>query len=144
MAVTLNSGVVFKAGASSLTAVDLSAYVAQITLDINYDQVETTGMQTTTPPARTFIAGLQQATLNVTFNNEYSSASGVNQVIGALVGSECYVEMKPSNASVSASNPKYSGNVLVTSWTPINGAPGDLATVDWSVPFTGKCSIATS
>lgn len=141
MAITLNNGVTFKIGATSASTTDLSTYVTNIQINREYDQVETTAMGSS---GRTYIAGLEQSTITVTFNNEYSSATGVNQVVEALVGTKAYFESTPGAGSVSASNPKYSGNILIASWSPINGAPGDLATVDVTWNVVGAITKATS
>jgi hypothetical protein len=46
--------------------------------------------------------------------------------------------VKPNGtAAASSANPSYSFQVLVTEWTPVNGAVGELATADITMPISG-------
>lgn len=53
-------------------------------------------------------------------------------------------EVRLDNAAVGASNPKYTGLVLVNKWTPIGGSVGDVAEVSVSWPTSGVIARATA
>jgi adenosylhomocysteinase len=40
--------------------------------------------------------------------------------------------------------PRYTGTVLITEWSPLNGAVGDLSTVDVTWPVSGKIARGTA
>jgi hypothetical protein len=56
-----------------------------------------------------------------------------------LVGSTAVtVVIKPNGtAAASSANPSYTFSALVTEWTPVNGAVGELATADITLPISG-------
>jgi hypothetical protein len=109
-------------------------------LEISYDDVETTAFG---DAVRTRIGGLGDATLNLTFNQDYAS-SEVDATLNALVGTSTAFVLKPTSGSVSATNPTYAGSVIVTSYTPISAEVGTLATLSVSWPVTGAITRATS
>jgi len=109
-------------------------------LEINYDDVETTAFG---DAVRTRIAGLGDATLNVSFNQDYA-ASEVDATLNGLVGTTTAFVFKATGASVSATNPSYAGTVLVTQYTPMSAEVGALSTLTCSWPVTGAITRATS
>ena len=124
----------------TINSVDLSAHMTSASLEINYDDVETTAFG---DAVRTRIAGLGDATLNVTFNLDFA-ASEVDATLNGLVGTATAFVFKPTSASVSATNPSYAGSALVTSLTPINAEIGALSTASVSWPVSGAITRATS
>lgn len=151
MSVLLNNDVYFKIGASSATAVNLSSRVSQIQIVREYDEVETTSMASV---GHSRIAGLSNDSFVVTFFQDHASAL-VNQTIEPLLGTATiYIEVFPTGAAAnptstsptpSAANPKYSSStVFLGSWTPINGGPADLATIDVTFKVNGQIAKATT
>ena len=126
--------------AATVNSVDLSDHITQASLEINYDDVDTTAFGDTT---RTRIAGLGDATVNITFNQDYA-ASEVDATLNGLVGTTTAVELTPAAGGISATNPKYSGTVLVTSYQPISAEVSSLATLSVTWPVTGAITRATS
>lgn len=124
----------------TINSVDLSDHITAASLEISYDDVDTTAFGDST---RTRIAGLGDATVNITFNQDYGS-SETDATLNGLVGTSTAFELTPATGSVSATNPKYSGSVLVTSYTPINAEVGSLATLSVTWPVTGSITRATS
>jgi len=124
----------------TIGGVDLSDKMTSASLDISYDDVETTAFG---DAVRTRIAGLGTATLNVTFNLDFA-ASEVDATLSGLVGTATAFVFKPTSASVSATNPSYAGSALVTSLTPINAEIGALSTASVSWPVSGAITRATS
>ena len=124
----------------TINSVDLSSYVPSVTLSQSADSLETTAMGDT---ARTFIGGLTNGTVDIDFNADFA-ASKTEATIFPLVGTTTAVVVKPVDASVSATNPSYTFNVVVTEWDTLNGSIGELATHSVSWQIAGAITKATS
>jgi hypothetical protein len=124
----------------TINSVDLSSYVTSVTLSQSADSLETTAMGDT---ARTFIGGLTNGTVDIDFNADFA-ASKTEATIYPLVGTTTAVVVKPVDASVSATNPSYTFNVVVTEWDTLNGSIGELATHSVSWQIAGAITKATS
>jgi hypothetical protein len=118
----------------TVNAVDLSDMISQITLNSSIDVVETTGFSSTA--ARTRIGGLADNSISLEFHQDYASGE-VEATIFPLIGTVTTVTVKPINAATSASNPLYTVSALVSEWTPLNGAVGELATASVTWPVSG-------
>ena len=119
---------------------DLSDHISSISLNSTYDIVETTAFGQT---AKTRVAGLADNSVTFEFHQDYATSS-VEQTIYPLLGTAVNVTVKPVNAATSAVNPQYSFSALISEWTPLNGAVGELATVSSSFPISGAITKTTS
>lgn len=111
---------------------DISSYVTSVTLTTSYDVVETTAFGNT---ARTRVAGLADNSVSLEFNQDYA-ASALESVINgttSTVGTAVSMTVRP----VAGSSPAYSFSALVSEWSPLNGAIGELATVSVTWPISG-------
>jgi hypothetical protein len=117
-----------------------SANLTQAELAIEADDVETTAFGST---FRTRVGGLKSASVNFQFNQDFA-ASGLDSVFFPLLGTAATVVIKPTSTAVSATNPTYTFNALVTQYTPISGSVGDLATFSVSWPVSGTVTRATA
>ena len=124
----------------TINSVALSDHATAATLEISYADVDTTAFGDS---VRTRIAGLGDATVNISWNQDYGS-SEIDATFNGIVGTVVAFELTPASGSVSATNPKYSGNVLVNSYTPISAEVGALSTITTSWPVTGAITRATS
>ena len=124
----------------TIDTVDFSASLAAVTLDISKEQLETTAFG---DAARTYIAGLQDASVTLSFHQDFA-ASAVDATLHAALGTEVAIVVKPTSEAVSAGNPSYSFNALVTQIVPFSSNVGDLATQDVSFPVSGGITRATS
>jgi len=127
----------------TIGAVDLSNHIASVTLGSTYDVIETTafagvsGAAGNVPlAAKTRTAGLVDNSVTFEFHQDFA-ASSVEATIYPLLGTEVAVVVLPVNGSASATNPSYSFNAVVSEWTPLNGAVGELATASVTWPITG-------
>ena len=123
-------------GASS----DISDHVASITLSTSFDIVETTAFGDT---AKKRVAGLADNSLTLELHQDYA-ASSIESIIYPLLGTAVAFEVRPVNTTVAATNPKYTGSVLVTEWTPLNGSVGELATASITWPISGAITKSTT
>jgi hypothetical protein len=119
---------------------DLSDHISSISLNTSYDIVETTAFGDT---ARKRVAGLADNSVTFEFHQDYASGS-VESTIYPLLGTAVTCEVRPVNTTVSATNPKYTFSVLISEWTPLNGAVGELATASVTWPISGVITKATS
>jgi hypothetical protein len=124
----------------TIDTVDFSASLAAVTLDISREQLETTAFG---DAARTYIAGLQDASVTLSFHQDFA-ASAVDATLHAALGTEVAIVVKPTSDAVGVGNPSYSFNALVTQIVPFSSNVGDLATQDVSFPISGAITRATS
>jgi len=124
----------------TIDTVDFSASLAAVTLDISKEQLETTAFG---DAARTYIAGLQDATVTFSFHQDFA-ASAVDATLHAALGTEVAIVVKPTSDAVGSGNPSYSFNALVTQIVPFSSNVGDLATQDVSFPVSGGITRTTS
>lgn len=119
---------------------DISDHVSSISLSSNYDIVETTAFGQT---AKTRVAGLADNSVSLEFHQDYATSS-IEQTIYPTLGTAVTISVKPVNTSTSAVNPQYAFSALVSEWTPLNGAVGELATASVSWPISGAITKTTS
>src|SRR5450631_4395753 len=94
-----------------INSVDLSDHVTSVTLLTARDDIENTSMGLN---YKSHLAGLGQFTLDVEFNQDYDVAK-IDDTLWPIysAASPVPVVIKPVNDVVSATNPSFSGNVLL-------------------------------
>ena len=126
----------------TINSVNLSSYITSVTLTTTDDVIETTAFGSS---ARTRIGGLADNSVAIEFQQDYA-ASAVEATINAagasLVGTVTAIVVKPNGATTAADNPAYSFSALVSEWTPLNGAVGELATASVTWPISGEITKA--
>jgi hypothetical protein len=127
----------------TVNGVNLSDHIASITLTTTDDVIETTAFGTS---ARTRIGGLADNSVAFEFHQDYAAASVEATINGSpsLVGTVTAVVVKPNGSTTAADNPAYSFNCLISEWTPLNGAVGELATASVTWPIDGNITKAVS
>ena len=125
----------------TINSVDVSDHVASVTLNSSIDVIETTAFGTS--GARSRIGGLADNSISLEFHQDYASTS-IEATIYPLLGSTTSVVVKPNGSTTSATNPSYTATVLVSEWTPLNGAVGELATASVTWPVSGAITKATA
>ena len=118
----------------------LSTSIASVTLDITTDDLETTAFGST---YRTRIGGLKDASVSFDFHQDFG-AGAVDSLLFPLMGSTVAVKISPTSTAVSATNPEYRFDALVTQYQPFAGAVGDLATLSVTWPVSGEVVRGTS
>ncbi len=109
----------------SSSPVDLSDHVLSITLNAEVDLQEDTAMGDT---YRTRLAGLKDWSLDVTFKQDFA-ATEVDVTLMAILGVSGTFTGKPTSDGISATNPRYYGECILESYTPVQNSIGELATV---------------
>lgn len=85
--------------------------------------------------------GLKSGTLGLSLKQDIAAANlDANMWAILLNGVPVAFEVRLTQAAPSASNPRWTGLVLVKEWKPLAGAVGDVAEVDVSMPTSGAVS----
>ena len=136
MSVILNNGVGVK-----INSVDLSDHVKSITLNRTFDELEVTAMGDS---SHRFTKGLEASTLTLSFLSDTAAAS-VNATLQAAWGTTvAFTLLQTKGTAVSATNPLYTGSILVNKTTDLNGAVGDIATQDITFTVNSVVTVASS
>ncbi len=128
----------------TINGVNLSDHIGSVTLTTTDDVIETTAFGTS---ARTRIGGLADNSVALEFHQDYAANSveaTINAAGSSLVGTVTAIVVKPNGATTGADNPAYSFNALVSEWTPLNGAVGELATASVTWPIDGNITKAAA
>jgi hypothetical protein len=111
---------------------DISSNVASVTLSTSAAEVATTAFGST---AVTRVSGLIDNSVTFSIHNDYNAIDGIFFPLVGSTAVTCVV--KPNGTATATANPSYTFSVLVTEWTPVNGAVGELATADVTFPISG-------
>lgn len=124
----------------ALNGIDRSSSISSVVLQVDVAELDSTDFADSgwTVP----IGGRKSGSLQITFNDDVA-ASAIDSVMWPLLGTTVTFEVRATNASVGASNPKYTGSVLVNSWSK-GGSVSDLATVSVTLPLSGAVTRATA
>jgi hypothetical protein len=147
MAIFYQNNAGFKISTDGTTYVDLTDHVTSLTINRQFDELDVTAMGAT---GHAFIAGLESSTISVDFLNDDATAQ-VMTTLNTLVGTNAKFKIlqtttpgSPSTGTVSATNPLYSGLVLVNKLTPVAGKVGDVAVQSLTFTVSGAITVATS
>jgi len=136
MSVFLNNQVGVK-----INTVDLSDHVKSVTLNRQFDELEVTAMGDF---AHRFVKGLENSTLTLDFLNDDAAASVMATLQAAWGTSVAFTLLQTKGTAVSATNPLYTGMILVNKTTDINGAVGDISTQQITFTINSVVTVATT
>jgi hypothetical protein len=120
----------------------VSANVAQCTIALEADDVETTNFAG--GGWRERIGGLKSGSVSLDFHQDYA-ASSIDSTVFPLLGGTAAITVRPGGtAAAGSANPEYRFTALVTEYSPVDSAVGDLATFSVSWPITGEVTRATA
>jgi hypothetical protein len=125
----------------SLNGTDISSSLAGASLELTVEEVDKTSLGS--GGWREVAAGLKSGSVTLNFQQDFAAAS-IDATLWPLIGTEGTVVIRPSSGSVGSSNPAYTATVLISQYTPIAGAVGDLATFDVTFPTVGSVTRATA
>jgi predicted secreted protein len=119
----------------------ISANVAQATIALEADDIEVTSFSSN--GYRDRIGGLKSGTLSMELHQDFALAS-IDSTFFTNLGGTAAVAIRPAGtAAAGSANPEYTFSVLVTEYSPIDSAVGDLATFSVSFPITGAVTRGT-
>lgn len=125
----------------SIGTADISSALSGASLEITVEEVDKTSLGSA--GWREVAAGLKSGSVTLNFQQDFG-VGGVDALLYPLVGTEATVTIRSSSATASATNPVYSATVLISQYTPISGAVGDLQTFDVTFPTVGAVTRATA
>lgn len=136
MAVFLNNKVGVK-----VNSVDLSDHVTAVTLNRSFEELTVTAMGDT---GQKYVKGLEASSVSISFLNDTASANVLATLQAAWGTNVTVVLLQDKGSAVSATNPLYTMTCLINNTTDINGAVGDLGTIDASFNVSGSVAVATT
>lgn len=125
---------------TSINAVDESANIKSSTLVVDVNPLDTTDFASS--GWTEYIGGLKSGTLSIEFQDDVAAA-GIDSKLWALLGTVVAFEVRLTSAVVGASNPKWTGSILITGHSA-GGAVGDLAMKSLTFPTSGAVTRATA
>lgn len=125
----------------SLNAVDLVEYTNKAELTTEVEEKDVTTYSSL--GWKVLLGGLKSGELACEFKQDFA-ATELDAIMWPLLGSVVPFEVRADQSAVGASNPAYSGSVLIKGWNPIQGSVGDEASVKLSFPTSGAVSRATA
>lgn len=123
---------------TALNGTDRSADIKSSVLTVDAAQLDTTDFAS--GQWTEVIGGLKSGSLQINFQDDAAN-SAIDDILWGLLGTVVTFEVRPTSSSVSSSNPKYTGSVLITS-TSIGGAVGELAQKSVTYPTSGAVTRA--
>lgn len=129
---------VFLDGRVEINAVNLSTLVRKVTLKPSADTQESTAMGST---YRSRLGGLKDWTVELEFNQDFAAAL-VDATLWPLLGTVTSIKVRSTTSTITATNPEYQGNALLTDYTPLDGSVGDVATATASFSGSGTLTRA--
>jgi hypothetical protein len=124
----------------TIGGIDLSDHINNITLETKYDIIETTTFGST---AKSRVAGLADNSISLDFMQDFA-ASNVEATIYPLLGTATTIVIKPVAGTTTTTNPQYTISAVVSDWTPLKGAIGQLSTASVTWPVSGAITKALS
>lgn len=124
--------------------VDLSTSIASVEVTETVDEIETTAFG---QAARSRIAGLKDASVTISFHQDYATGA-VADTLGSVFGGTTSVVILAATATAqstaTATSPLYTIPVLASQQTPVSGQVGDIVTFDVTWPAIGEITKSTS
>ena len=124
-----------------INSVDISSWITSSNLALRSRTVETVGMgaaAVTTKPTFKF------GSLSLEINQDFA-ASAVDATLNGIVGTTVAFKYRPVSSSViSATNPEYTGSVVISEYDPSNQGAGEIASFSVTWPLDGDWTRAES
>lgn len=116
----------------------ISDHGNKVEMNVTLEDLETTTFGQT---YKTRLGGLKDGTVAITLLNDFT-ASQLDSIMWPLLGTVVPFEVRVTSAVRSATNPAYTGFILINGWKPIAGDVGKLATVDMTFPTSSTVTRA--
>lgn len=117
----------------------ISDHVSSVTVESTFDEVDFTAMGAT---YREFGQGLGDATITLSVFQDFA-ASNIDSIFWPLSqsGGTFSVEVRPTSAAASSTNPKYTMTGRLFGFNPVAGAVGDASTTDVPIRNAGTAGL---
>ena len=124
----------------SINGTDVTAGVARAELTQTAAEIDTTDFAS--GGNTEVIGGLKSGSLSFDIHQDYG-VGAVSATLQDLVGTIGTFVLTPNGTAVSAENPQFTVEALVSTVTFVSGSVGDLATASYTFPTTGGITIGT-
>ncbi len=122
----------------------ISGNVAQATIALEADDIEVTNFGASSAGWRERIGGLKSGTFSMELHQDFALGS-IDSTFFNNLGGTVAVSVRPGGtAAIGSANPSYDFTVLVTEYSPMDSAVGDLATFSVSLPISGPVTRGTA
>lgn len=130
---------------TGLGGVDFSDHISSVTLSTTHEILDVTPVQSG-QIYKEVIAGVGTNSVSFQFYQDFANNS-LEEFFGGVppysvepnrIGTKVTCFVKPVNQVISAQNPEYRFTLLVTDWTPLNSAVGQLSTINVTWPISGE------
>ena len=123
---------------------ELTTNIASVEVTETVDEIEVTALGQN---ARSRIAGLKDASVTLSFHQDYD-ASSVNATLSTIFGGTATVSILAGTSltqgTATSTAPLFTIPILCSQQTPVNGVVGDLTTFDVTWPATGEITKSTA
>ncbi len=123
-----------------INSVVVSSYANQVSLELTKEEQDDTAFGDN---ARARLAGLEDPSLSVDFNQDFSD-NAIDEQMFALwsAGAVVTCKVRPTSASIGTGNAEYVGGFLPSKYNPFGNAVGDAAKASIQWPYGSGTSIA--
>ncbi|WP_320069753.1 hypothetical protein [Micromonospora sp. RTGN7] len=125
----------------SLAGVDRSGDCSKIEIQTEVEEKDVTTYKSL--GWKEVIGGLKSGSLGISVKNNLAVGQ-LDEAMWDILGDVVPFSVRATQAAVGTSNPAYSGNVLIKSWTPIAGSPGDVNESNYTYPTSGPVVRTTA
>lgn len=123
---------------------ELTTNIASVEVTETVDEIEVTALGQN---ARSRIAGLKDASVTLSFHQDYD-ASSVNATLNTIFGGTSSVTILAGTSltqgTATSTAPLFTIPILCSQTTPVSGQVGDLTTFDVTWPATGEVTRSTT
>lgn len=122
-----------------INGVTLSDHAKQVTLGDERDKVDVTAFGAT---SKAYLKGLGDATMSIQFLQDFA-AGKVHATLQPLIGSSTpiVVEVRPTSAGRSATNPAYVMTALLFTYSMLDGSVGEASTATYEFSNASQTGI---
>ncbi|NBX24177.1 MAG: radical SAM protein [Microbacteriaceae bacterium] len=123
----------------TVNGVDFSDHIASVEISQSADEIETTAFGTAGWRSR--VAGLKDGSVKLDWHQDF--ASSVDATLSSAWGAVGTVIIAPNGTAISASNPRWTCPVVLSSYNPVAGSTGDLLTFSTTWAAAGAFTRGT-
>lgn len=122
----------------TVNGVDFSDHIASVEISQSADEIETTSFGGSW---RTRVAGLKDGSVKLDWHQDF--AASVDATLSSAWGAVGTVIILPNGSAASASNPRWTCPVVLSSYNPVAGSTGDLLTFSTTWAAAGAFTRGT-
>lgn len=126
------------------SASDLSTYCTSVSIPLTIATQDATNFGS--GAFRVMLGGIKSSDIALSLNNDFA-ASALNDILRTTLGglgALVYIDIRPTSAARSATNPSYVFAVLLTEIQPVTGSVGSINAMSLTWPSTGAFATLTA